>query len=890
MPQKKRKSAEEILGVQPPAGGRKSAEEILGISAPAQPATDAPGFLENLALGAKQGAIDYIVEPAMTLSEAVGRATAGDIKPLMQIAELAGAGIIKLSAGAGPSPLAFPEQTQEITQAADKMIADVKAEQSARQANQPGFTRTKAAKQRIAERAAQDPSLSGKITRGVAGGVVAAVPAVVAGVASGGSVPAIAATTALQSAAQPENLALNVGLSVAPVPAIAPIIRRIRGARGGATPTAQPSTAAAQVRAMGAVDDLAEGAARQTGRQTPEALLGIPESAIELTAARGGKVSAAVGPGIEADLALNAGATVAPAEKTSILEIITAVRKAGLLTGVKTHLRNIAGTGVFQLSEEAARLPASVIDATIGAITKRRTISGPSLTAMGRSAYDAATKGIREAGNIIRNGISETDLARLQLDREIKSGSKILDAYVNGTFRLLNAEDVVIRTYAYRRAIEDRIVSLARTEVKQGRLAPGKLSERVRELRNATPEDMVAEAIADAEVAVFTNNNLVSQALGKAKDELAKTPGGKWVNFATDTVMPFTKTPTNIIARMLEYSPLGFGKNAYQAAGAITKQAFTDAEQRAFAQTFGRASIGSALIALGWKLGEAGLLTGLYEDEASKRSRDMAAGRTPGAIRIGDTWRQVTGFAPLGNVLAIGASLAREYGQERADESQTSAKMAGVAFNAVAEQPLLEAAKSLAQPGPASETAGKLAGSFIPTMVSDVAELIDPQQRDARGQGFTAQIAKRTPFARQSLPPAVDALGKPLEDRASQMIDPTRGTTAREGPLMLELLRLDIGLGKLQKKPKENDTAYRQRLTRFGDLYEAFAAELLTNAQYRRANDAVRRKALDSLAQRVKAQLNEETTKGRKAPDPRFRLNAGTLMDAVLKAARQNPN
>jgi hypothetical protein len=879
MPQgKKKKSAEDILGIQAP---RKSAEEILGTTAPApQPAQEGPGFFENLKIGASRGFDEYILNPSVALAEAIAAMNRGDLRPLQEMAEMAGRGIMKVAAPLAAGPYAAGNAYQTMSAIQDPKIAEVKARQQARRDKEGTaigdyFRGQKVAAQRLDERAAQDPSISGKITRGAASGAVAALPLIATGVASGGSVPALAGVAALQSADAPENLPLNVAGAAIPIPVgrvAAPILRRLRGGRG-LNVSPEISAASPVVRATGPVEE------------QQAIMAGLNE--IEAAVSQGAKIRDVqtkamleVPGGLEA----NAGTLVAPVEKTPVLETISALRKAGLLTGVKTHLRNVGGTGMFQLSEEVARVPAAIADIAASAITKRRTISGPSMSSMARSGYEAATKGIREAGQIIKNGISEEDLARLQLNTEINSGSKVVDGYVNGVFRLLNAEDRVFRTYAFRRALEDRARSTVLNEIKQGSITKSSFGQRVRELVDNPTEDISAGAIADAEIAVFTNENLISQGLGMVRREAEKRPGGRWVNFATDIVAPFTKTPTNIIARMLEYSPLGFGKSAYQAARGIAKQAFTEAEQRAFAQTFGRASVGSALIALGWKLEEKGLMTGLYEDEPTKRNRDQAAGRMPGAIRVGNTWFQITGFAPLGTLVAIGASLSREANQQREDESEAAGKMFGVAGSAVAEQPLLEGAADVlgmlkGRTSPVEE-GGKIAGSFIPTAVSDIGEFIDPNQRQAKGEGFAAQIEKRIPGLRQTLPVATDVLGNPLEDRASQLIDPTRATTAQEArqPLIAELVRLDQGLNKLEKGKGEDANDYRRRVQEFGRLYQTYGLQLINNERYQQATDAVKKKALASFAERVKAQLREQIEKGRRAQKPEVRLNPNEIV------------
>ena len=112
-------------------------------------------------------------------------------------------------------------------------------------------------------------------------------------------------------------------------------------------------------------------------------------------------------------------------------------------------------------------------------------------------------------------------------------------------------------------------------------------------------------------------------------------------------------------------------------------------------------------------------------------------------------------------------------------------------------------------------------------------------------------------------------------------------TTANERPLIRELVRLDLGLSKLEKKPKEADDAYRGRVQRFGSLYGEFGLELLSNPQSRRATDAVKRQALDSLSRRVKLWLAEEDKKGRMAGDARYRLNANVIMNEVIGSLRK---
>jgi hypothetical protein len=69
---------------------------------------------------------------------------------------------------------------------------------------------------------------------------------------------------------------------------------------------------------------------------------------------------------------------------------------------------------------------------------------------------------------------------------------------------------------------------------------------------------MQAEAAAYAEFATFQNKNAISDTVSKLK---GKSELGK---FAFEQLVPFDKTPTNIMLRVLDYSPAGLAKAGIQ--------------------------------------------------------------------------------------------------------------------------------------------------------------------------------------------------------------------------------------------------------------------------------------------------------------------------------------
>src|SRR5262245_3913363 len=779
-------------------------------------------------------------------------------------------------------------------------MARISASRQARRQGDPIYGAVERAYQEVEAEAAKDPSRRGRILRGVGRYATAAAPAVVTGALTGGSLPAIAAVTAAQSLDQPETLPLNVGLSVVPLPAartfIAPVLKRIRAAKGAATAIEETAatarlglpetaTAGATTRSLSSVR-LPE---RETIGQLPELYSAPPEPFSVRLGKERPPYPGARGPRIDEYGFVERGANPAiatAAERTPLLETVGALYKAGLLTGGKTHLKNLGGNAGFQLSEELSRVPGAIADMIMSARSGRRALTGPSPTSMARSSYEAATDGVSQAAKIIRKGVAADDLAKLGLNAEINSGSKIIDGYVNRVFRLLSAEDRIFKSFAMRRSLEDRARALALTEIRQGKIPRSELRERFNEIMQAPPEDLAAGAVADAEIATFNEPNRLAEGVSAFKEKLS--PGAR---FGVDLLLPFVKTPSNILKRLLEYTPGGVARGGYGIAKSLAGKVMTEAEQRSFAQSFGRGAIGSGLIALGWKLHDAGLMTGLYEDSSSLRARDIAAGRTPGSILIGDSWHQVTGFSPIGNLMAIGATLAREERKDRlpgADSEGMLGNALDVFSQTIGEAPLAIGAQNIASAlrSPGTTTAklgGGILGGFVPTLASDIAEAVDPTAREART--LTERILKRVPFARQTLPQAVDALGQPRQNAGplGAMLDPTRTTTdvAQTNPLLAELVRQNVGILGFKQQPDETDTDYRAKVQNFGQLFTVFGLLLIDTPQYKSATVKDQRDLLGILNAKTKRLIDDGEQ--RNAP---MVLNTGSLFDA-LRQRRQ---
>jgi hypothetical protein len=577
----------------------------------------------------------------------------------------------------------------------------------------------------------------------------------------------------------------------------------------------------------------------------------------------------------------------APSQKVGWLEKLTALRRAGLLTNPATHGRNVGGTWFNQAAEEVSRIPASIVDLTVSAFTGRRTVAGPSPSAVVRSFREAATRGRRDAVDIMRKGAAPEDLERLQLNDPTFS-NPIAKAYTQVVFRSLGAADRVANVFAYRRSLEERALSQARTEARQNKNLD--VGARAKELAANPSAEMAAGAVNDALVSTFNNENVVNRFISAGKQKVAQYPGGRAAGFAVDLVAPFVKTPTNAVARTLEYSGGGFVKGGAGIAKAIVQRSMTPAQQREISRSLGRAATGTAgLITMGYVLASKGYLTGFSEEDEGRRNRDVAAGRQPGSIYdpVFGKWRRISGFAPVSTLLLIGATIQREH--ERAGEKREKSafdRYAGIGAQVVGESPLAigskDVAKSLTQPSSLAEKAGAFAGSFVPSIVSGAGAAMDDRERE--GRGFVGQVEKRVPYLRESLPEQTDVLGRPVEHRRFDSINPAPGSTAKDksDPLMQELVRLDVGLTAPQQKKDEGETdaEYRERKAKAGRWLQTYGAKLIASRAYQTASKEEQR----AVWRKLQTAIHDESDEAYPSTD---RFSAAAIIEAIRESAYQ---
>lgn len=523
---------------------------------------------------------------------------------------------------------------------------------------------------------------------------------------------------------------------------------------------------------------------------------------------------------------------------TPWLDGLLMARKAGLLSGFKTVARNATSNTINLGLEEAVNVIGVVPDAFLSMWTGRRTVFAREAAGIGRAVNESMTRGINEARETMLYGMPLDQLAALDIPSEVNTPSRALNTYVNGIMRFQGAQDRLFKAYALRRSLDSQARSLALETANAPGPRPSRaiLDAHARYLSDNPTEAMMMEAIADAEFATFQNETAISDAVSSFRQGLRKYDArtgkntGAYLNAGMDLVMPFVKTPASIGARVTDYA---IGTGTRQAARARGKRLareraqannpnrsqaqrasqppvewMTREEQRALSKGLSRQAIGATLIWYGQHLFNQGRLTGT--EQLDRREENAAAGRIGNAIKMGDEWVPLNPFSPVGNLLTLGATMARDGSSTGLDQS---VRVATQVLALMLDQPFTQGAKQFVEV--AGDTGGRkmnrflggTAGSIIPSAVNEAAMLFDPSE-DARavdystpGAAMAQSLQARTPFLRQGLPTRYTGLGDAQDANTGlRALAAGAGRFARENydPVTREVLVTGASLPRLE--------------------------------------------------------------------------------------------
>lgn len=327
------------------------------------------------------------------------------------------------------------------------------------------------------------------------------------------------------------------------------------------------------------------------------------------------------------------------------IDKLNAWRYLSMLGNPRTHFRNILGNLMFAPVRATKDVVAAGLEAAFIRDPSQRTkaVNSRLLNAEDRARYAAAVADYAEVADMISSG------GKFQNDyNEIRSRQRIfkndlLEAARVKNSEWLDAEDVWVSKPAYASALSQYLKA-------QGITAEQYLSE------GFDKTAAQAYAVKEAQKAVYRDYNAFSDfvsGLGKSKY--------KAVRGFVEGVLPFKRTPANILARGMEYSPFGLAKGIYDAIFNVRNGKMTAAEA---IDSISSGLTGTGLLALGAMLAAQGLLSGGSSGDEKQDAFDEMRGAQNYALTIGNRSYTLDWLAPEALPLFVGVEMYKAFGDD----------------------------------------------------------------------------------------------------------------------------------------------------------------------------------------------------------------------------------
>lgn len=548
-------------------------------------------------------------------------------------------------------------------------------------------------------------------------------------------------------------------------------------------------------------------------------------------------------------------------------------RYLAMLGNVRTHVRNVVGNAGFVPVVAAKNVVATGIEKAVYRLSggkmerSKEFVTGKG----GKALLQAAAQDYAKVADVAMGGGKYSDFANankyIEEGRVIFKIVKPLEAARKANSRALDREDAWFSKphYAYAMAQYCKANGITAEMIAKG----GDKVVKAREY-----------AIKEAQKATYRDTNAFSQAISELGRMGRNSKNGAKRTIATvmEGILPFRKTPANILARGVEYSPIGLLNGFKQAIFDVQKGTKTAAEA---IDAISAGLTGTGLLALGLFWAAQGVVRGHGDDDDKKNDFMELAGHQAYALELPNgTSVTLDWLAPECLPFFVGVNL-----WELTDGGDKPATMADwlTAISQVSE-PMLEMSclQSLNDVFDSVGYASSNGLPGLPTALVNAATSYVSQgiptilgQAERTGEGlryttFTSKNSKLTnnvqyalgrasakiPIWDYSQIPYIDAWGRTestgeVGTRAfNNFLNPAYTSTVDMSAMEEELLRLyeDTGESVLPRRASKYFNVDKKRVDLTGEQYVTYAqkkgseaykwlTELTQNATYRSMSD-----------------------------------------------------
>ena len=543
---------------------------------------------------------------------------------------------------------------------------------------------------------------------------------------------------------------------------------------------------------------------------------------------------------------------------SSFTDRFRAWRYLAMLGNARTHVRNIVGNAGFMpvvalRDVTATGLEALVSQVSGGKIERNR---ANILNKEGMELFKAAFSDFKRAADEREsNDIKYNDYA--VMNRYVEEGRKVfgntrfeawnktggaaLEAARHGNSKLLGAEDTVFKVPYY-------AVAMA-----QYAKAHGITAEQIRSGKGL--DEARAFAYQRALENTYNDANAFSDMVSRLGRSGKSDIGSKAIGVVTEGILPFKRTPANILVRALEYSPLGLMKSISYDLVQVKKGKMSAAEM---IEDLASGLTGTGLVALGALLASFGIARGSGGDDEKKKKFEDLEGHQGYSLELPDgTSVTLDWLAPEALPFFIGVNLYENTVRE--NEAVTMSEILSSVSQVT--EPLLEMSclqslndlfdnLSYASDNELSKLWTVLASagtSYLTQAFPTLGGQAERTAEDKRMQTYTEKNAFLTGDMQYTLGkvsakvpgwdfqqiPYIDAwgreelTGKPLKRAFSNFLNPAYVSKVDESEMEQELMRLyeQTGENVFPQRPNKYITVDGERKYLAADEYVTYATQ-----------------------------------------------------------------
>ena len=506
---------------------------------------------------------------------------------------------------------------------------------------------------------------------------------------------------------------------------------------------------------------------------------------------------------------------IADQAQPTLLDKWNAWRYCAMLANPRTHIRNIVGNTIF--------IPAVRTKDVIATGIERMAQLGNS--EVERTKVAAVKKEYRE---FAKNDANSKEVKALLKDQKYDERSqlyKMRRTFKNNVFEfltsfngsLLEAEDLLFKNRHYIHALGSF------------------LQARKADLNNVS-ESLMFEArsyaVKEAQKATFNDESAIAnylKSITQIKDK--DTTALKVAKIAIDGVIPFKRTPVNIIRRGIEYSPIGLGKVLTAGLYDVKKGKISISE---FADGLAAGLTGTGIFAIGLLLSGLGYVNGGFGDDDEDKFKKLN-GEQEYSVRVFGKSYTIDWAAPACIPFFIGVETANSFkdgdGVKLSDftgalwnslEPVTNLSMLSGIQNTISAAKYSSASETLASIG--EDIALSYAMQGIPSLAGSISRTIDPTQRSwytdknssisKFGQEAINNIESKIPGVSYFQAPSIDQWGRiknrgKLAERLTEnFLSPGYYSDIEYDDVNSELKRIIEKTGDTKVVPKKAPTSF----------------------------------------------------------------------------------